>query len=410
MKMLRTVVISIVLFFSPRVLFAQEGYWNSSEDDIYNNNSRNVGIGFSTPGAKLHIVGTTSDSTTAALYISPSNETNILTVRNDRRVGIRTTTPGYELDVNGTLRVGNMSIFQNTVSFPSSGIWNSSGYVGMGTSNPGARLEISGGPAWMSNYLTSLKLNNLNAVQIMSNTTPFGLSGQADRKLHIFRRESDEGGPYAADILTIDSVGVTMLYGRLATGSGALNNATLNTYSANSTESNFKTDITKSGMNIQSSYASNSFGAGVFWSSTNNNTTRPKAGIFMKQGSGGSYLYFGTSNNYATGITNSAMIIDSVGNVNVNGNLKTKKVVVTQTGWADFVFDDDYNLLPLAELEKHIRIHRSLPDVPTRKEVEENGADVGDMQAKLLQKIEELTLYVVALHRRIEQLESNKHN
>lgn len=90
--------------------------------------------------------------------------------------------------------------------------------------------------------------------------------------------------------------------------------------------------------------------------------------------------------------------------LSVNGNIRAKKVIVTQQGWADFVFADGYDLPTLAELEKSIKENRHLPDVPSEKEVLENGLDLGDMQAKLLRKIEELTLYVIEQHKAIEQL------
>jgi len=79
----------------------------------------------------------------------------------------------------------------------------------------------------------------------------------------------------------------------------------------------------------------------------------------------------------------------------VNGNIKTKEVNVTMEGWSDFVFEDDYNLRSLVSVENYIKENKHLPEMPTEKEVLENGVAVGEMQAKLLQKIEELTLYMI---------------
>jgi len=90
--------------------------------------------------------------------------------------------------------------------------------------------------------------------------------------------------------------------------------------------------------------------------------------------------------------------------LSVNGNIKCKQVEVTLTGWSDFVFDDDYSLMSLAELETFINKNNHLPDVPSTEEVMTNGNNLGEMDAILLQKIEELTLYVIELKKENEQI------
>ena len=82
--------------------------------------------------------------------------------------------------------------------------------------------------------------------------------------------------------------------------------------------------------------------------------------------------------------------------LDVNGTIRATEVKV-EAGWADFVFDKDYKLPTLQEVENHINEHKHLPDIPSEAEVKENGVSLGEMQAKLLQKIEELTLYVIEL-------------
>jgi hypothetical protein len=89
----------------------------------------------------------------------------------------------------------------------------------------------------------------------------------------------------------------------------------------------------------------------------------------------------------------------------VNGTITAQEVIVTTDGWSDFVFADDYKLMPLNKLEKHIKNNKSLPGIPTEKEVLEGGVKLGDMQAKLLEKVEELTLYTIAQEKRLAQLE-----
>ncbi|HOE05811.1 MAG TPA: hypothetical protein PLZ52_11380 [Bacteroidales bacterium] len=87
--------------------------------------------------------------------------------------------------------------------------------------------------------------------------------------------------------------------------------------------------------------------------------------------------------------------------LSVNGTIRSKEVIVN-TGWSDFVFFDDYKLMSLPELEKYIRENKHLPDIPTTSEVESNGVLLGDISSKLLQKVEEQTLYTIDLNKRIE--------
>jgi hypothetical protein len=87
----------------------------------------------------------------------------------------------------------------------------------------------------------------------------------------------------------------------------------------------------------------------------------------------------------------------------VNGNILARKVKVTQLDWADYVFQPNYRLRPLSEVEQYIKQYHHLPEVPTAEEVEKSGVDVGDNQVTLLKKIEELTLYVIEQNKKIEE-------
>lgn len=110
------------------------------------------------------------------------------------------------------------------------------------------------------------------------------------------------------------------------------------------------------------------------------------------------------------------MIIEQGGNVGigttnpdgwklaVNGKIRAKEVKV-QTGWADFVFEENYDLPSLKEVEEHITEKGHLKDIPSAREVEENGILLGQMDSKLLQKIEELTLYTIQQEKKIQSLE-----
>ncbi|WP_293299662.1 tail fiber protein [Allomuricauda sp.] len=87
----------------------------------------------------------------------------------------------------------------------------------------------------------------------------------------------------------------------------------------------------------------------------------------------------------------------------VNGKIRAKEIKV-ETGWSDFVFEEEYDLPTLAEVENYIIEKGHLKDIPSAKEVKEEGIYLGEMDSKLLQKIEELTLYTIQQQKEIEEL------
>lgn len=91
----------------------------------------------------------------------------------------------------------------------------------------------------------------------------------------------------------------------------------------------------------------------------------------------------------------------------INGKIGAKEVQVenTSTTWPDYVFADDYDLKPLSEVENFIRENRHLPDIPSAQEMAKKGQNLGEMNALLLQKIEELMLYVIEQENSIRNLE-----
>ena len=84
---------------------------------------------------------------------------------------------------------------------------------------------------------------------------------------------------------------------------------------------------------------------------------------------------------------------------------RVRVAVATSARWADYVFDDDYNLMPLKEVEEFIQENDHLPNVPSADEITETGIDMAEMAAKQMEKIEELTLYLIEANKRIEKLE-----
>lgn len=147
---------------------------------------------------------------------------------------------------------------------------------------------------------------------------------------------------------------------------------------------------------------------------------RSDGGIFLSTHVGAVSASFGTRSNHNFRlVTNDLPRLNitydgkvGIGTINpiylfeVNGTMRSKEIIVETVNWPDYVFDESYQLPSLKELEEFIRAHQHLPDIPTASEMEQNGMLVGETQKKMMEKIEELTLYILELHHRIELLEN----
>jgi hypothetical protein len=94
--------------------------------------------------------------------------------------------------------------------------------------------------------------------------------------------------------------------------------------------------------------------------------------------------------------------------VDNDGLLHSRRIKVDADSWADFVFDDNYYLMPISELQLFIETNKHLPNVPSEKEVIENGVDLFEMNKILLQKVEELTKYLIIQQQEIDSLKEKK--
>ena len=149
-------------------------------------------------------------------------------------------------------------------------------------------------------------------------------------------------------------------------------------------------------------YAINNYGLewnGDSWASTSGNTAN-------LSGYGGIKLFTGSSHrmcitvggNVGIGTTSPQEMLS------VNGTIASKRVRVTQAGWPDYVFDQHYSLRKLDAVANYIQQHKHLPDVPAAAQIKKDGLDLGENQAVLLRKVEELTLYVIQLNQAVNQL------
>jgi len=92
----------------------------------------------------------------------------------------------------------------------------------------------------------------------------------------------------------------------------------------------------------------------------------------------------------------------------VNGNIHAKEVKVDVLGWPDYVFDPGYELPTLTAIQKYIQEKGHLIDMPSAREVETNGLELGEMDKLLLKKIEELTLYTIQQENKLLEMASLK--
>lgn len=166
--------------------------------------------------------------------------------------------------------------------------------------------------------------------------------------------------------------------------------------------------------------ANNAFGVLDFYNYDNSGTSTDfwAGGIQAQEDDAdGSRLAFFTANNATA---TQKMMIDKDGNVGigtttvpagylvaVDGKIIAEELKIQLSGnWPDYVFETTYKLPSLEALEASIKANKRLPNIPGAREVEKNGISVGVMQAKLLEKIEELTLYMIDLHKKVEKLEA----
>lgn len=120
----------------------------------------------------------------------------------------------------------------------------------------------------------------------------------------------------------------------------------------------------------------------------------------------------GSINNYISGTGNIAAfnIIDAATNVTnfrvyKNGSMYCREIKITMTNFPDYVFEKDYKLLSLNEVEEFIKLNKHLPNVPSAKNIDSDGANIGELQKINFEKTEEIYLYLIEMNKRLDNLE-----
>ncbi len=288
-------------------------------------------------------------------------------------------------------------------------IKKSTGNVGIGTAAPTQRLHVSNGNV-MLDYASVGTTGNLyfgaqidngfsNGLRLFATSTSSYIDSRNSTSTNglIFRVNTTDGGTERMRICANGNIGINTtnpLYKLHISGdlfvTGNSNNATV-LYGDN-TQPEYGTEYHDpatgvSGLN--------------FWKPWNSHNGAGGQGFLNY------ILYLNDDGNVGIGVDPDK--INSAYKLSVNGSIRAEEVVV-ETGWADFVFEPGYQLMKLDSLEDFVKANHHLPGVPTAAEVETNGVKVGETEAKLLEKIEELTLYVIELNKKIEILENKSQN
>ena len=310
----------------------------------------NVGIGTTNPVAKLDIVGGDWDLDSG----NPGDLRIGNSAANAFRIGVATGGGGAGTarmySQGGSLMLGTNNVPRLTIT--------TAGNIGVGTTNPGNKVRIVGDASSTQNVLSVSNAYvgsvDVRAVEGFSTTTNgYGYGGYFEGGYRGVRANG-QGGSYAG----------------LVIGLGA------------------------------SSYG----------------TTGTRTGLFARATGGSTNWagYFAEGNVY---ITNELRIGSGASGgatgykVAVDGKIMAEGVrVQLSQDWPDYVFDDTYQLMSLEDLETSIDLNKHLPDVPSASQIKTEGIDLGKMQTIMMQKIEELTLHMIEMHKRIEALEDENNS
>lgn len=120
--------------------------------------------------------------------------------------------------------------------------------------------------------------------------------------------------------------------------------------------------------------------------------------------SSAAFMSFSPTGHIGIGVNATKAALEVDGNTIIYGNIESERVKVTLNPghWPDYVFEPGYELLSLPETEAFIKTHKHLPEVPSAQEIEEKGQDLGAVQTILLKKIEEMTLQMIEMNKRLE--------
>jgi hypothetical protein len=362
----------------------------------------NVGIGTTTPNSKLTI-----RSATTGVSIHPGTNPYFGTLAFNRESGT-----GQIFDPNGqAFQINNGGTDKNlhfqvyngngsTITNEALVISGTNGNIGMGTSNPGAKLDIFGGNATSTNLI--LSANYLDRYRWRFNTLDrgnaidldFTASDNLDAQEQVLKlSRSNSGRPefqlYNNVIVANDGnvgVGTPAPSAKLDVNGDAI----FDFASYNHSSVRFGHDGND---RIIADNSPNKIYGGGYWFRVHNETAG--AGKYID------VMALSEAGNVGIGTTNPDA------KLTVNGDIHTKEVKIDLSGAfavPDYVFANDYKLKTLSEVDQYVKANSHLPEIPSAKEMAQNGMLVSEMNLSLLKKIEELTLYAIEQQKKLEAM------
>jgi hypothetical protein len=332
-----------------------------------------VGIGNTAPGAKLHITGTGTTNTTTPFLVQNSAAAEMFRVLDNGNVGIGVAAPVAKLDVlmgsttQPALKIKSIAAqTANTFELQNA------------TSTPLIKIKPTDGVTYGQSLISVDGDNKTNNPALAVSNIGNGFSGLS---FTAAGGGSLELGNFNASPIWY----YTNKHAKWMVNSGFLDPGSNDSY----TFEHMNQTATTTLMLLKGQAAQ----TGDMLRIKNS----ADADLFRIPADGGGYF----AGNVGIGITNTTTDPDY--KLFVDKGIKTKKVKVTQTAWPDYVFHQQYKLPSLTEVEKYIKANNHLPEVPSAQEIESDGLNLGDNQATLLKKIEELTLYAIDANKKIEQ-------
>jgi hypothetical protein len=387
--------------------------------------SQNVGIGTTTPAAKL-------DVKSPGQYVAQFNGVAPMYMgifENDIYRGYWGSYSGAAEDVDFGTGSGNTTgKLHLTVQANPRMTINSSGQVGIGTTNPNYLLHVNGGDLFVqsSSGLIRFGYAGSNEWQMATTgggadlrwyTTPDG--GTTITPRHYFSQNGNMGvGGFSGPGVPLGRLDVIGAGTTSSTNTFLLRRSNGDTLfrvrddgrigvDFNGTSYGRTLNIGGTGINFYGSDASTTFGGAIFPTDTSlviwsDSPANHYLVLQPSWGNTGVGTYTPNAKFHVNGVQligNNSAIPATGYQLSVDGKIIAEEVKVQlSTSWPDYVFADDYRLLPIEDLEKSIRQNKHLPNIPSAAEVTaEKGIVLGEMNRKLLEKVEELTLYIIQL-------------
>ncbi|MEN0048907.1 MAG: hypothetical protein AAF806_17720 [Bacteroidota bacterium] len=336
-----------------------------------------VGIGTENPESKLNILNGTDANAVSGGYIinGPLNATNLAIDNNEIQGRNNGVVSGISLNFEGgSLTFGGPSNDKRMYL-------STAGRVGIGTAAPDKQLHLLG-DGFIRLEQTGLSNGEWGEV----NSTGVGT-------LRLYQHDNNGFG--GIDILPSGNVGIgtNNPQSRLQLLSGTDANAVSGGYIINGSLN--ATNLAIDNNEIQARNNGNASGISVNFEG---------GSVLLGGPTPDKRFYLTTAGNVGIGTSN----IPSGYKVAIDGNTICEELMVELSGnWPDYVFREDYELLPLSELKVFVEDKGHLPNIPSADTIEGKGVQaVGAIQIKLLEKIEELTLYILQQEERIKQLEA----